>query len=72
MNDMSGNFTSATPIQHFAHIGLPAKAERLAPPRAFSEASALMDDALAQLRAAENALERQLGDLRAYIQKSAN
>ena len=72
MNDMSGNFTNATPIHHFSHVGLPVKAARLAPPRAFSEAAALMEDALAQLRTAESALERQLGDLRAYMNKSAN
>jgi hypothetical protein len=68
MNDMSGNFADATPIRHFA---APARAPRLAAPRAFSEASALVEEALGQLRAAENALERQLGDLRAYMNKSS-
>ena len=72
MNDMSGSFTDAMPIRNFAAAGASARAPRLAPPRAFSEASALVEDALAQLRATETALERQLGDLRAYIKKSAS
>ncbi len=72
MNDMSGSFADAMPIRHFSPAGVNPRAARLAPPRAFSEASALVEDALAQLRATETALERQLGDLRAYMKKSPN
>lgn len=61
MNDMSGRFADATPIS-FVPAGV-----RLDPPRAFAEATARVEDALAQLLAAEHALERQLGDLRAYL-----
>ncbi len=62
MNDMSGSFSDAMPLPC-----LPAGKSRLAPPRAFSEATALVEDALNQLRAAETALERQLGELRNYM-----
>lgn len=68
MNDMSGRFHEATVLSletgEFSGLG------RLNAPKAFSEATARVEDALAQLLAAEAALERQLGDLRAYM-KSA-
>lgn len=68
MNDMSGRFTHATAIELEApHFGA---FSRLSPPKAFSDATARVENALAELLAAEAALERQLGDLRAYM-KSA-
>jgi hypothetical protein len=43
---------------------------RLAPSKTFAEASALVEEALNELRAAEIALERQLSDLRGYMRDS--
>lgn len=40
---------------------------QLAPPRAFAEATASVEEALDELRAAEAALERHLSELRSYI-----
>ncbi len=71
MNDMSGRFLAGTAVEApvegigFAH-------RRLTAPRAFVDAASLVDDALVQLRAAEHALERQLGDLRAYLASPAS
>ena len=62
MNDMSGRFEIAEALHTF-EFG----AGRLSPPRAFAEATARVEDALAELRAAEFALERQLSDLRSYM-----
>ena len=39
----------------------------LPPPKSFAEASALVEAALGELRAAELALEKQLSDLRGYM-----
>jgi len=47
--------------------GFPSNLQRLPPPRSFSEASAQVQTALDELRAAEVALERQLSDLRSYM-----
>ncbi len=41
--------------------------KRLPPPKSFSEATASIQAALDELRAAETALDNQLADLRAYI-----
>ncbi len=43
------------------------QSRRLAPAASFSEASALVEEALGQLRSAEASLERQLNSLRDYI-----
>ncbi|MDB5570326.1 MAG: hypothetical protein JWN93_1509 [Hyphomicrobiales bacterium] len=45
---------------------------RLPPPRSFSEATASIQAALDELRAAEAALDTQLADLRAYIRVGAD
>ena len=63
MNDMSGRFDIAESLHTFDFAGN----ARLSPPRAFTEATARVEDALAELRAAEYALERQLSDLRSYM-----
>jgi hypothetical protein len=47
-------------------------AKRLPPPSSFSEATASIQAALDQLRAAEAALDNQLADLRAYIRIGAD
>jgi len=44
-----------------------APSTRLPPPNSLSEANALVEAALDELRAAEVALERQLSDLRGYM-----
>ncbi len=49
-----------------------APASRLPPPKSFAEASALVEAALGELRAAEVALERQLSDLRGYMRKNVS
>ena len=58
MNDLAGNFSDAIPLNQY--VGKPP---RLAPPRAFSEAAAMVEEALNRLRAAETALEFQLAGL---------
>lgn len=68
MNDMSGRFVHGTPI----HFSPETICSHLSSPRAFAEAAARVEDALAQLLAAEHALERQLGDLSAYIKSSTS
>lgn len=45
--------------------------QRLAPAGSFEDATASIQAALAQLERAENALERQLRDLRIYIGKDS-
>ncbi len=49
------------------HGSCPPRVYRLPPPKSFAEASALVEAALGELRAAEVALERQLSDLRGYL-----
>lgn len=43
----------------------------LPPPKSFAEASALVEAALDELRAAEVSLERQLSDLRGYMRDNS-
>ena len=47
----------------------PRFARRLAPAGSFQEATASIEAALAQLQRAEESLERQLTDLRAYMRR---
>ena len=53
---------SAVPL-----TGFPSNLQRLPPSRSFSDATAQVQAALDELRAAEVALERQLSDLRSYM-----
>jgi hypothetical protein len=53
-------------------LDLPFVSRRLPPAPCFDEATALVEQALGELRAAEESLERQLADLRRYLRVSVD